>query len=208
MTWWDSSEHNLICLAKRLAKQPRRLLVSSQSKLVDQQKQVVEGSARRGREFERKATSEIVNNEVTKWQSLVKRNREATQLDFRDDQNEQFKNLDNKLESRQFKGMAVVEELGKATGAIEGGQVVDFDKAEGPVAEAVKQELLKNKHLLLYQEMRAKRLKKIKSKLFRRIKKKQRDREHEKTLSMRIGNNKEAVFEEIEKMERKRAEVG
>ena len=98
--------------------------------------------------------------------------------------------------------------MAAATGPVEGDAVVDFDKTEGPVAEAVKSELLKNKHLLLYQELRAKRLKKIKSKLFRRIKKKQREREQDKALNTRISSNKEAVFEEIEKMERKRAEVG
>ena len=140
---------------------------------------------------------------MTKWQPLVKRNREATQLDFREDPNAQHKNLSNKQNSNEFKTISVIDQLPKADPS-----GLDFTVQESQQKELMKSELLKNKHLLLYQELKAKRLKKIKSKLFRRIKKKQREKEHDKTLNVRISNNKEAVFEEIEKLERKRAEVG
>lgn len=64
----------------------------------------------------------------------------------------------------------------------------------------------KNKHLLLYKEIKAKRVKKIKSKNYRRLKKKQKSEEEAKQLALRLSGDKDAIIEELEKLERKRAE--
>lgn len=141
---------------------------------------------------------------MTEWQPIVKKNREATQLDFSENPNSQFKNFDNKLNSKQFGDMSFIKEINDAEKLVTG---TEDPESTNQLSEAAKNALLKNKHLLLYQELKAKRLKKIKSKLYRRIKKKQRTREEEKVFNMKISNNKDALLEEIEKMERKRAEV-
>lgn len=159
-------------------------------------------------ELERKANYSLINKEVTEWQPIVKKNREATQLDFSEDPNSQFKNLNNKMQSKQFSEMAFVKEINDAEKRAYTDQIETIDNPNTTLSEAAKNALLKNKHLLLYQELKDKRLKKIKSKLFRKIKKKKRTKEEENAFNIRISNNKGAIVEEIEKMERKRAEVG
>ncbi len=66
-------------------------------------------------------------------------------------------------------------------------------------------ELLKQKHLLLYKEIKAKRLKKIKSKMYRRIRKRKKERIESANLYSRLKYDKSFALEELEKMERKRA---
>ena len=148
-----------------------------------------------------------MNTEVTDWQPIVKKNREATQVDFSENPDSQFKNLDNKFQSKQFTDISIIREINEAEKELQNEQFEKLENTKNELSESAKNALLKNKHVLLYQELKAKRLKKIKSKLFRRIKKKARQREEDKTLHMKISNNKEALLEEIEKMERQRAEV-
>jgi len=156
--------------------------------------------------LDRKANYKIVNEDMTKWQPIIKRNREATQLDFREDVN-LHKNYNNKTESKQFKDISVIREINEAQKEYNDAFKKDVDNTLNDLDEVTRGALMKNKHLLFYQELKAKRLKKIKSKLFRRIKKRQRERDNEKTFNLKISNNKDAMFEEIEKMEKKRAEV-
>lgn len=140
---------------------------------------------------------------MTEWQPIVKRNREATQLDFSENPDAHLGNINNKLNSGSVANMSAIKELSQFARDFEAKEAAERQT----LSESAQNTLLKNKHLLLYQEIKAKRLKKIKSKIYRRIKKKQREREEEVAITAKIGGNKEALLEEVEKMERKRAEV-
>ena len=160
-------------------------------------------SQARRKQLERKAIYNVTSHEITDWQPLVKRHREASQLDFKDDENRACKNFANKLECRELRDNSVVQEINEVVRTM---NAENTDKATS-VPAAVASELMKNKHLLLYQEIKAKRVKKIKSKQFRRIRKKQQQKEADRALALRVTGDKEALLEEIEKMEVRRAEV-
>lgn len=63
---------------------------------------------------------------------------------------------------------------------------------------------MKQKHLLLYKEQKQKRIKKIKSKMFRKIKRKKEERRQTEILHSKM-QDKTLALEELEKMEMKRA---
>jgi len=67
-------------------------------------------------------------------------------------------------------------------------------------------DLIKAKHLLLYKELKQKRIKKIKSKLYHKIKKRQVERKKGEEFAEALKNNKNLLYEELEKLEYKRAQ--
>lgn len=155
--------------------------------------------------LDRQANYGIVAQEMTEWQPIVKRNREATQLDYTTNPDAHLANFANKLNSNDLKSLSAIKDIAGAAREVDAAEAT-ADPSK--LTDAAQEALQKHKHLLLYQELKAKRLKKIKSKVYRRIKKKQREREEAKQLGAKLDGNKEALMEEIEKMERKRAEVG
>lgn len=159
----------------------------------------------RRKKLDRQASFGIVAAEMTEWQPVVKRNREATQLDFTTNPDAHLANFGNKLNSNDLKNLSAIREI---AGAAREADAAEETATPSKLTDAAQEALQKHKHLLLYQELKAKRLKKIKSKVYRRIKKKQREREEAKQLGNKLEGNREALVEEIEKMERKRAEVG
>ncbi len=153
-----------------------------------------------------------MKEEITDWQPIVKKNREAAQLDFREDPNWHIRNHDSKLQSKEFKSIGVIREINenldqaKLLNANQIGNTIEETINNQELSKETQGALEKHRHLLLYRELKAKRLKKIKSKLFRKLKKKQREKEEAQQLNMKISSDKHALYEEIEKLERKRAE--
>jgi len=153
-----------------------------------------------------------VKEEVTEWQPIVKKNREAAQIDFRVDPNRHIRNHESKMQSKDFQSMGVIKDINEN---LDQAKLLNANQIDNTIEETIKNQELskdalgaleKHRHLLLYRELKAKRLKKIKSKLYRRLKKKQREKEEANQLSMKISRDKHALYEEIEKLERKRAE--
>ena len=138
----------------------------------------------------------IVNSELTTYQPLVKKNREATNLDFRDLQTFHENNKPTNEED-EFTKLA-------ASGGLSSHK--DLSRKEAELVNKIDVgELLKAKRLLLYKEIKQKRVKKIKSKLYHRIKKKQKERQKAAELANAMKSNQALVYEELQKMEYKRA---
>jgi len=162
--------------------------------------------------MQRAESYKIVNEEVTEWQPVIKKNREAAQIDFREDPNWHIRNHESKMQSKEFKSIGVIKDINQN---LDQAKLLNANQIDNTIEETIKNQELsketigaldKHRHLLLYREIKAKRLKKIKSKLYRRIKKKQREKEEAQQLGMKISNDKHALYEEIEKLERQRAE--
>lgn len=144
----------------------------------------------------REMNSGIVNEKMTEYQPIVKKHREATNLDFRDLQTYNEDNID-RPDDDEFVKVVANGKLHSYEGLKE--------KEQALVNNSDVAELIKAKHLLLYKEIKQKRVKRIKSKLYRKIKKKHREKQKAEELANNLKNNKSLVFEELEKMEYKRA---
>ncbi|KAK9349736.1 small-subunit processome [Lipomyces doorenjongii] len=129
--------------------------------------------SRLGRRLEvrvdRAAAYEIAKEEVGKWEDTVKRNREAEHLEF----------------PLQRSGGAATADI---TGALDLGDELDSEKLvhglegrEFSLAEVIarRNELRRMRELMFREEMKAKRVKKIKSKTYRKIHKRERERAQE-----------------------------
>ena len=152
-------------------------------------------SVRKKEELDRKANAKLINKEVKKWQDIIKKNREANHLNFVE-KNElaefrmyhiymylqysfiiSFRNAN--LPESKIKTLLEVKVESKLK------ELNMFDEEDAtkqdsqllktlPTKEAklkLKQ-LANNRNLMFYQELKQKRISKIKSKLYHKIKKK------------------------------------
>ncbi|KAL6939154.1 hypothetical protein ACO0RG_002981 [Hanseniaspora osmophila] len=131
---------------------------------------------------ERKAAYEISKDEVSKWQDTVQQNRRADHLDF-----SKLNEADAKVEASTFtpieKPMTELEK--KVDEVMKQSNLIDMTKKESTFEEIATAkmspeemrkrtaELRLMRDLMFREERKAKRIKKIKSKAYRRIKKKE-----------------------------------
>ncbi|KAK9375231.1 small-subunit processome [Lipomyces chichibuensis] len=160
--------------------------------------------SRLGRRLEvrvdRAAAYEIAKEEVGKWEDTVKRNREAEHLEF---------------PLQRSDGAATAD----ITGALDLGDELDGEKLvhglegrEFSLAEvaARRNELRRMRELMFREEMKAKRVKRIKSKTYRKIHKRERERAQEiaAQLEGESGDeNNEGSYERLVKRARERMEL-
>lgn len=140
---------------------------------------------------------EIVNQQMSEYLPTVKKNREAVTLDFKETQTNKHYEVAAPKDGEFVKAVAegkmdTYEALNKAENKIVNGKDLS--------------ELIKAKHLLLYKELKQKRIKKIKSKLYHKIKKRQTEGKKGEELADAMQKNKNVLFEELEKLEYKRAQ--
>ena len=138
---------------------------------------------------DRKVAYGEAKEEVTKWQPLVKKNRESKRLVFTNGV-ERINNTTAKMAStfqpqndfeKEINGM--LEASGLASAADVRKAEVDELKANKYTKEEIRErqkELAKLRALMFYEEQKAKRVKKIKSKMYRKLKKRREHREEEK----------------------------
>lgn len=139
---------------------------------------------------------EIVNQQMTEYLPIVKKNREAVSLDFRHISTNKLYDVSAPKNSEFMKSIT--------EGKLDSYQ--NLHKVESKLVNGKDlAELIKAKHLLLYKELKQKRIKKIKSKLYHKIKKRQLERQQNDQLAEAINNNKNVLYEELEKLEYKRA---
>ena len=148
---------------------------------------------------ERGVACEATAKEISTWQPTVKRNREASQLRFNADGGGGRKNLTTGAMSDTFKpttGLETeIEKILEETGMKDEAQVAS--REEGVLAqkmltkEEVQQrqtELRKRRSLMFHQEMKLKRVKKIKSRKFRKLNNRQREKDaDEAAAALRAG---------------------
>ncbi|XP_008784750.2 uncharacterized protein C57A7.06 [Phoenix dactylifera] len=159
--------------------------------------------------LERKVAYEHSKKDITKWEPLVKRNREAPTLYFDEDVNLGFSTVGaiaSKFEPRtEFeKKMALLVQDPKVMEAHEkdGSRLLELNKISVEDVKDHQNRLAKMRSLLFRHEMKAKHVKKIKSKTYHRILKK----EKLKAASAEMQMDPEAAKDYAMKQEFKRAE--
>eukprot|EP00741_Cyanophora_paradoxa_P011186 tig00020554_g10806.t1 len=122
--------------------------------------------------------------EISKWVPVVKRNREAEQLRFPlnapPKQNLSSAALTSKFETTtglEKEVASLLEESGLAENSAAKGEELEMKKLTVEEVKARQAELAKMRSLLFYHELKCKRIKKIKSKTYHKIAKKERERE-------------------------------
>jgi U3 small nucleolar RNA-associated protein 14 len=168
--------------------------------------------------IDRTAAYEKSKETLNRWLDTVKANRRAEHLSFplRDPDAEQSHRLEvtkpqTDLESA-IQNILVESGLAEAEGKTAEDQIQDFEELQArniPVEEiqARRAELRKRRDLLFREEVRAKRIKKIKSKSYRRVHRKEREKEEqqERQALMEAGVDPDGMDQE--KSERLRAEA-
>ncbi|PIA61340.1 hypothetical protein AQUCO_00300707v1 [Aquilegia coerulea] len=156
---------------------------------------------------ERKVAYEVTKKDITKWEAPVKRYREATTVIFEKDTNVGFSTVG--AIASGFKPRTTFEK--KMDSLINDSKVVEAYKEDGTrllelnkisIEDVMdhKNSLAKMRSLLFRHEMKAKRIKKIKSKTYHRLQKK------DKLKAAHADIDPEAAKEEATKQEFKRAE--
>lgn len=172
-------------------------------------------NSEREKKAERVANTEIVKKVLDEWQPVVKRNREKEHLDFRQDlglnefrmqakANNQKKSTLSAFESKlanklQAIGLASEKDLIKKESALINSKDDAENGAQKPIAE---NESKVAKMRQLYGEIKARRQAKIKSKVYRSIKKRERNRMAAKQADLEEGHSDE----EVKKADRDRAQ--
>lgn len=168
--------------------------------------------------LDRTAAYEKSKETLNRWLETVKANRRAEHLSFplRDPDAEQVHRLEvskpqTDLENA-IQNILVESGLAEAQGKSAEDQIQDFEELQArniPIEEiqARRAELRKRRDLLFREEVRAKRIKKIKSKSYRRVHRKEREKleQQERDALLEAGVDMDEM--EQEKNERMRAEA-
>jgi len=168
--------------------------------------------------MDREAAYEKSKETMDRWLETVKANRRAEHLIFPlpNPDAQLVHKLDapkpqNDLEST-IQNILVESGLATTQGKSNEDEVKEFEELEGrklPIEEirARRAELRKRRELMFREEVRAKRIKKIKSKSYRRVHRKERERLEQQERQALIDAGVDLDEEEKEKMERQRAEA-
>ncbi|KAK9367557.1 small-subunit processome [Lipomyces kononenkoae] len=149
--------------------------------------------------IDRAAAYEISKDEVGKWEDTVKRNRRAEHLEFPLQQT-------GGVATADITGALDVEGELDAENLVHGLESREFSLDE---VKARRNELRRMRELMFREEMRAKRLKKIKSKTYRKIHKRERERAQEivAQLEGEADEGDEDGYERLVKRARERMEL-
>ncbi|KAL6978386.1 hypothetical protein U1Q18_020054 [Sarracenia purpurea var. burkii] len=159
--------------------------------------------------LERKVAYEQSKKDITKWEPLVKRNREASTLYFDDDIDLVFSTVGaiaSEFEPRidfEKKIASLVNDNGVVDAhKKDGARLLELNKISVEDVKDHQNHLAKMRSLFFRHELKAKRIKKIKSKAFHRVLKKDRL----KAVAAEMEINPDAAKELAMKQEFKRAE--
>ncbi|EPS27917.1 hypothetical protein PDE_02861 [Penicillium oxalicum 114-2] len=168
--------------------------------------------------LDRAAAYEKSKETLDRWLETVKANRKAEHLTFPlpDPNAQQFHRLEvvqpkNELEST-IQEILVESGLAEANGKSAEDQLQGFEELKArtlPIEEiqARRAELRKRRDLLFREEVRAKRIKKIKSKAYRRVHRKERERMEQQERQALLESGVDIDEAERDENERKRAEA-
>ncbi|KAK1666374.1 hypothetical protein QYE76_054533 [Lolium multiflorum] len=159
--------------------------------------------------LDRAATYKVHRHDISKWEGLVKSNREATTLYFENDLDlgqSTVGAIASKFEPRSTFEKQMAEVL-RSTEIMEahkndGAKILELNKVDVEDVRERQNRLAKMRSLLFRHEMKAKRVKKIKSRTYHRLLKKDK----RKASSADLEADPEAAEESAMKQEFKRAE--
>ncbi|KAK8237647.1 Utp14 protein-domain-containing protein [Phyllosticta capitalensis] len=173
--------------------------------------------------IDRQAANEKAKEQLERWVDTVKHNRRAEHLSFpmKDPDAQEpagvkhLVPLNNAKPANDLEStiQAIMEESGLATGGKdEEEKIREFEELQTnklPLEEVLarRAELRKARDLLFREEMRAKRVKKIKSKSFRRVHRKERERLDEQEKARMAAEGIDISEDEKERQDRRRAEA-
>ncbi|XP_031256151.1 U3 small nucleolar RNA-associated protein 14 homolog A [Pistacia vera] len=159
--------------------------------------------------LERKAVYEHSKKDITKWEPLVKMNREAPTIIFEEDTNLGFSTVgaiasgfEPRTEFEKKMASLVNDEKVVEAHKEDGARLLEMNKVSVEDYLEDRNHIAKMRSLLFRHEMKSKRIKKIKSKTYHRLLKKDRL----KGASAEFLMDPEAAKEEARKQEFKRAE--
>ncbi|KAL5857809.1 hypothetical protein ACOSQ3_005267 [Xanthoceras sorbifolium] len=159
--------------------------------------------------LERNAVYEQSKKDITKWEPLVKMNREAPSLYFDEDTNLGFSTVgaiasgfEPRTEFEKKMALLVNDDKVKEAYNEDGSKLLELNKISVEEYLEDRNHIAKMRNLLFRHEMKRKRIKKIKSKTYHRLLKKDRL----KAASAEMLMDPEAAKEEARKQEFKRAE--
>ncbi|KAJ3683697.1 hypothetical protein LUZ60_013924 [Juncus effusus] len=160
--------------------------------------------------IQRKVSDKLARKEITKWENLVKRNREAPTLYFEQDlnmRNSTVGSIANDFVPRTDFEKKIAE-LARDKDVVDayqndGAKLLELNKVSVEDVMNRQNQLAKMRSLLFRHELKAKRIKKIKSKTYHKILKKDRMKAEQSQLEMM---DPEAAKENARKLELKRAE--
>ncbi|KAK7515288.1 Utp14 protein-domain-containing protein [Phyllosticta citriasiana] len=172
--------------------------------------------------IDRQAANEKAKEQLERWVDTVKHNRRAEHISFpmKDPDAQEpagvkyLVPLNNAKPTNELESIiqAIMEESGLATGSKnEEEQIREFEKLQTnkmPLEEVLarRAELRKARDLLFREEMRAKRVKKIKSKSWRRVHRKERERLEQQEKDAMAAAGIDMSEDEKERQDRRRAE--
>ncbi|KAJ1403135.1 Small-subunit processome, Utp14 [Sesbania bispinosa] len=158
---------------------------------------------------ERKAAYEISKKDVTKWQHIIQRNREAPTIFFGENVDLGFSTVgaiasefEPRTEFERKMAALVHDEKVMEAHKKDGSRLLEMNKVSIEDEKDRQNRIAKMRSLLFRHEMKAKHVKKIKSRTYHRLLKKDRL----KAESSRIQMDPEAAKEYAMKQERQRAE--
>ncbi|KAJ3174429.1 hypothetical protein HDU88_000397 [Geranomyces variabilis] len=168
---------------------------------------------------ERQAAYEEAKKDLTKWQSLVKKNREAAHLKFPMNEpaaiNISSGALVGKFEASSTGMEAEIKKILEEASLLEKSQAkaeeLELNKISKEELAERRAELAKMRSLLFFKEQKQKKVAKIKSKAYRKLHRADKDKDKDITADLSMEElrrlDPEAARAEIEKRELKRAEA-
>lgn len=159
--------------------------------------------------LERKAVSDILKKDITKWEPLIKMNREAPTVYFDEDVDVGFSTVgaiasefEPRTEFEKKMASLVSDEKVVEAHKTDGSKLLELNKISVEDYKKERDHIAKMRSLLFNHELKKKRIKKIKSKTYHRMMK----REKLKAAAELMLMDPESAKEEAKKQEYKRAE--
>ncbi|XP_022757960.1 uncharacterized protein C57A7.06 isoform X2 [Durio zibethinus] len=159
--------------------------------------------------LERMAVYEHSKKDITKWEHLVKRNREAPTIFFGEDVDLGFSTVgaiasefEPRSEFEKKIATLVYDEKVMEAHKADGSKLLELNKISAEDYMKHRAHIAKMRSLLFHHEMKRKRIKKIKSKTYHRLK----NKDKAKAASVEMLMDPEAAKEQARKQEFKRAE--
>ncbi|CAG8469082.1 4136_t:CDS:2 [Ambispora leptoticha] len=165
--------------------------------------------------FNRQAAYEETKKEISKWEPIVKRNRESDHLEFSKSSSAASYQLSNNTLAGTFKASTelekqvehILEESGFKEKDIQQYEELELNKLTIEEIQSRRRELRMMRELMFREDLKAKRIAKIKSKTYHKIKKREREKnklnlEQLSQLDPELGHQEQLKLEAARAQER------
>ena len=170
-------------------------------------------SSKVAHQLEKKENTKLIKEDLKQWLPVMKKNREAEHQDFRQDVNKDNFRMQTSANVLSHKGPDAQSKILNKLQEMDMDTEANLKKRESHLLESLEaddrreklDQLVGHKNLAMYKETKLKKMKKIKSKLYRQIRKKHKFKEEAIKLEMMAEQDPKLRFEQLEKLEIQRA---